>query len=279
MSEFIYRNRAVAFLDVLGFREKLKTFESEAKKYISDNIAIDEEKTKGVSERANEFITTFKNAVGRLDKDKYRYYLFSDNICITSTNDTTPLDLLDLLFVISELYYEFAQQGYFLRGGIDYGLFIDEEEIAVGLPLVVAYELESKYAVYPRIVISDNFADQFQIYNTEGEKVFDYLYADMLIKNSCEIKYLNIFLNVFKSDFADRKELFFQAFKIALEKNLEENKFKELIYVKYKWLADEFNGFIDNFVNELAFLDVDFDPEEEVGLLEYIKTQKIKYGN
>lgn len=90
--QYVYRNRAVAFLDVLGFRQKLIEFEAEAR----DNQIIapahnDPENVlhgKFVSKKANEFINTFKNSIGQLDKDKYKYYLFSDNICITSITDT-----------------------------------------------------------------------------------------------------------------------------------------------------------------------------------------------
>ena len=129
--QYIYKNRAVAFLDVLGFRQKLFDFEQEAKENrIGINVTEIEEtpyQRQYVSNKANDFINTFKNAISKLDVEKYRYYLFSDNICITSIKDTSKSDLQDLLLVITELYFEFAQKGYFLRGGIDYGLFIDEK--------------------------------------------------------------------------------------------------------------------------------------------------------
>lgn len=281
IEEYYYKNRAVAFLDVLGFRQKLIDFETEA---INDNNnAIDEklqenDNCKYVSKKANDFINTFKRAIDKLDPDKYRYYLFSDNICITSIRETNAKDLYDLLLVIAELYFEFAQKGYFLRGGIDYGLFIDESTIAMGCPLSTAYELETKKAIYPRIILSENLVNVFQAINNKGEKVFDFDYSDVLIVDSCEIKFLNVFLQVFQSDYREDKENFFLCFNRVIIKNLDENRNNEVVFNKYKWLSEQFNEFIDLFITKLAYLDHDFDPEIEVGFLEFVKHQKVYYG-
>lgn len=275
--EYRYRTRAVAFLDVLGFKDKLLEFETEA----INNVFTEENgySQKYVSRKANDFINTFKKAISQLNSEKYTYYLFSDNICITSTKETTLEDLQDLLLIIAKLYYEFAQKGYFLRGGIDYGLFIDEEMIAVGMPLAKAYELETKNAIFPRIVLSQSFTEEFQVFNINGEKEFETFYLNTLIRESCEVKFLNIFLNVFESDYRVDREVFFSRFSKVITDNLDRYKLNEGIYMKYKWLADEFNEFIEIFVTSLAFMDSAFDPEDEPGFLEFVKTQKITYGN
>ncbi len=281
--EYLYRKRAVAFLDVLGFRQKLIDFEREASDnhstYIEEKSFENGSNERYVSTKANDFINTFKKAISKLDLEKYRYYLFSDNICITSINETSPADLQDLFLVITDLYFEFAQKGYFLRGGIDYGLFIDEKELAVGVPLANAYELETKIAVYPRIILSTNLVNEFQEFNNKGEKVYDYLYSNALILESCEIKYLNVFLQVFQTDYREDREAFFKKFNSVIVKNLEENKTKEIVYVKYKWLAEQFNEFIDLFTDKLAFLDSNVNPEEEEGFIDFVKLQKVEYGN
>lgn len=102
--EYIYRFRAVAFLDVLGFKNKLFEFEDEARENrIAENAEVETSiNGKYSSHKANEFINTFLNALEKLDKHKFTYYLFSDNICITSISYTTPSDLEDLLLIISE---------------------------------------------------------------------------------------------------------------------------------------------------------------------------------
>ena len=146
MTEYIFENRAVAFLDVLGFRETLKEFEVEAtKKLLRERNTEFEDLDKGqtfTSPKANEFIDVFLNSIRGLDKERFNYYLFSDNICIT-INDDDPALLTEFLLVIAELYFAFAEKGYFLRGAVDYGLFINQDTIA----LARVYELSKNMAI------------------------------------------------------------------------------------------------------------------------------------
>lgn len=275
--DYIYRNRAVAFLDVLGFRQKLSDFESEAK---ANRIVSPEDDPnnpfvgKYISKKANEFIDTFKNSVSQLDGEKYRYYLFSDNICITSKSDVSTSDLQDLLMVIAKLYYDFARKGYFLRGGIDYGLFVDTDSIAVGVPLATAYELESKVAVFPRIVMSANYIKQFEIYRSPESKEYSSPFISSLIRQSCEISYLNIFNHIFK---VDDKESFFVNYKEKILEHMEATKNRENVFLKFDWLAKEFNAFIEMYTTNLAFYDEYFEPSEEY--INTVKQLKLSYGN
>lgn len=285
-TQYVFHHRAVAFLDVLGFRQFLQEFDAEARANrrlpVFDNDEQPQGQGKYVSTKANDFINTFKAAIGQLDEQKYRYYLFSDNICITSITETTAADLQDLLLVLTKLYFDFAKQGYFLRGGIDYGLFIDEDTIAIGKPLAVAYELESKMAVYPRIALSQDIVDQFQAFNASGDKEFDYPFADVLITDAMEgdpIRHLNIFLQVFQSDYEEDRRGFFSDYRAVITHHLSINEGNHRVYEKYRWLAEQFNGFVDEFVNRLAYLDSDFNPESSEGFLEFVVQQKINYGD
>ena len=282
VERYIYSERAVAFLDVLGFKNKLVEFENEAIEFKNQTAAeigdIDEDFENGVfySEKANDFIQTFEIAISKLDEDKFRYYLFSDNICITAKNviEGNEGSLSELLLVISELYYEFIQKGYFLRGAIDYGLFIDKSSIALGIPLAIAYGLESGKAVFPRIVLSENFVSQLSQISLTGKSEITSVFEDSLIKKSCEINYLNVFNHVFK---LDDKENFFENYNRYILENLNKNESSETIFLKFKWLAEEFNDFIDHYTSELAYRDVNVDPEEEFILK--VKSLKIEYGH
>ena len=273
-NEFIYNYRAVAFLDVLGFKEKLKGFQLEAVDHYTS--VGDEDYGEGedvpipvyYSKKAAEFIETFKKATSKLDPEVFNYFLFSDNICITGKDNQNENSLTDLLFVICELYYEFAKQGYFLRGGIDFGLFVDDETLAVGLPLAIAYELETKIALFPRIVLSDNFVKQFETYDLSSSSEFS-----TLISKSCQINYLNVFNQVFKTD---QKKEFFANFNEKIRSNLIDNERNEHIYMKFTWLADDLNRFIDLYTGSIAYYDADDEPTEDY--INYIKTLKIDYA-
>ena len=280
--QYRYSHRAVAFLDVLGFQSKLQEFENEAIEYrnnfTNDDVLEDSEEEDAIfySQKASDFIETFNSAVSKLDQDKFSYYLFSDNICITTKNLNTSNEksLIELLLVISELYFEFAQRGYFLRGGIDYGLFIDKSSIALGIPLATAYKMEITQAVFPRIVLSKNFIKQFEVYPSEGVQEYTSLFTSSLIKNSCEIQYLNVFNHIFK---VEDKEHFFEKYSYNITENLTNSQFSENIILKYRWLADEFNSFIETYTSTLAFYDENFEATNE--FIKTVKQLKVSYGH
>ncbi len=280
-----YSYRAVAFLDVLGFKNKLQEFEQDAEKFYndqrntSDDDTMDESNVENghfyYSSKAADFIETFNSAISKLDKDKFSYYLFSDNICITAHNSEDDAKLLiELLLVVSELYYEFIKKGYFLRGGIDYGLFIDKSSIALGIPLANAYQIESLQAVFPRIVLSNNFIKQLEDYTNRGYEGFLSILANTLIKKSCEIHYLNVFVHIFK---VEDKEIFFNRYCESISTNLESSIEKENIFLKYQWLANEYDSFIEEYTSSLAYYDEDYEPTEEY--IEKVKQSRITYGH
>ena len=254
--DYIYQNRAVAFVDVLGFRQKLLEFEKDAKLK-----KVDEGDEYLVSEKVNEFICTFKEVTSLLEKENYKYYLFSDNICITIDYIENPNLLVSLLLIISELFFSFAQKGYFLRGGIHLGKFVDEDKIALGNPLVIAYEMESKEAVYPRILISDPYMEILRNYQ-QSDQLTEYrnLNLEHLTRQSCQLSFLNVFFNVIRKE---DKAGFFQAFQTKITENLKSSNNKEDIHIKYRWLADQFNQFLDLYTNDLIYRQEQFEPDEE----------------
>lgn len=284
--QYRYSQRAVAFLDILGFNSKLILFEEEATEYhnnFTEDDSLEDSEFDDVnngpifySQKASDFIETFNDAISKLDQDKFSYYLFSDNICITAKNlnSNSEKTLIELLLVISELYFEFVQKGYFLRGGIDYGLFIDKSPIALGVPLATAYKLETTQAVFPRIVLSNNFIKQFEVYPSEGVQEFTSMFTTSLIKKSCEIQYLNVFAHIFK---VEDKEHFFERYNHYITENLTSSQYSENVFLKYRWLANEFNSFIETYTTSLAFFDENFDATDE--FIETVNQLKVLYGH
>ncbi|MGB8192403.1 MAG: hypothetical protein WCF67_10815, partial [Chitinophagaceae bacterium] len=190
--EYIYQDRIIAFIDVLGYREKLKEFQDTAVlKEIEGTEVL-------VSPKVNEFVNTFKAAIAPLDDKNIRYYLFSDNICIAVDHIENPHLTIELLFTINELFHAFAQKGYFLRGAMETGKFIDEKMIALGVPLSAAYLAETTKAVYPRILISKGYYELIKDYlSGPGTGRYPFTINNHLIYKSCELYYLNVFYHVF----------------------------------------------------------------------------------
>ncbi len=264
--QYIYQNRAVVFLDILGFHAKLVEFQNEAIKNKEE-----EDSEFYISKAVNEFINTFKSVVSILDEKDFTYYLFSDNICITIDFEANRDLLIDILNTINDLFFKFAQKGYFLRGGLDVGKFIDEKEIAVGVPLACAVTLEKDVAIYPRIVLSPNYTKLLDNYAENNLISENYIIQkNYLIKQHCEVSYLNTFFYLVNNE--NIIELL-ETMHSSILQNLALNQTKEKIAIKYEWLARELNQFIDDYLNEMMFLEKDFVPDNEE--IEKIKSLKI----
>ena len=85
--------------------------------------------------------------------------------------------------------------------------------------------------------------------------------------------YLNVFNHIFK---VDDKEGFFEKYNQNITANLSLNKTNEVIFNKFKWLAIEFNSFIETYTDSLAYLDENFEPTDEYILT--VEQLKVTYG-
>jgi len=264
--QYIYQERAVVFLDVLGFQSKLVEFQNEAVKNKEEN-----DSEFYISETVNEFINTFKSVVTILDKKEFTYYLFSDNICITIDFENNRNLLVDILNTINNLFFKFAQKGYFLRGGIDVGKFVDEKDIAVGVPLACAVNLEKDVAMYPRIVLSDKYKTLLDVYEAEKSISDDSIaQKNYLIKQHCEVFYINSFFHLVNND--NKIELL-ESMRNSISQNLAANIKKEKITIKYEWLAREFNSFLEDYTSDMIFLEKDIIPDMD----EITKIKSLKF--
>lgn len=264
-NEYYYQNRAVVFLDVLGFQDKLIEFEIQAERNKADR-----DTEFYVSESVNEFINTFKDVISFLGENNYNHYLFSDNICITIDYMNNRNSLIDILVSINDLFFKFAEKGYFLRGGLDVGKFVDEPDIAIGVPLARAYKLEQDVAMYPRIVLSQNYKNLLdELEKDESLSEENIVKKNYLIKRHCEVFYINTFFNLVHNE---NKIQLLESIRLSINNNIIQNAQKEKIAVKYEWLAIEYNSFLNDYLNELIFLEEFTTSDEEI---EKLKTLKI----
>jgi len=122
----------VAFLDILGFKNKLKKLsQNDAKNYIGDFSAT--------------VYSLFQNT------DNINGYIVSDSIILYS-NDITPISLKDIVSLVIEICKEeFTQNGILIRGAISKGEFDRmpavelpqlQKQLIVGQAYVDAYLLE-----------------------------------------------------------------------------------------------------------------------------------------
>lgn len=137
-----------AFIDILGFKNKIAENFEEAKHFyqnfmtklkLSDDVLLEM--------REIDSLTISK-------RSDVEFAIFSDSAIIYGK------DLKDFLFRLSNITSWLNSYGYFFRGGIGYGKHFSEispnNYLIVSEGLVQAATIESQLAIYPRIVISES---------------------------------------------------------------------------------------------------------------------------
>jgi hypothetical protein len=182
----------VAFVDLLGQQEQLRKLhrlpesgnDNELKSF-KDII----NSTFGAVEYMNKTVECFFEAfLSRIDLTKYdeeqkqfikelsrtdvKFQRFSDCIAVyvslhTKENTLPFRSIVGLIASVGLTVFQCMSEGFFIRAGIDIGLAkaVGTNEI-YGPALARAYELESKIADYPRIVIGEEFESFLKHFST-----------------------------------------------------------------------------------------------------------------
>lgn len=150
-SKFRYRRSIVTFIDILGFKQMVH---NSAPDRIGTVLSI-------LAAASQDETTSGDHLAGQS-----RTVRFSDSIVrvcpIDSDNRLGALfkELIELAYIQAEL----ASEGVFLRGGVTIGQVYYNENQIFGPAMIRAYELETDYANYPRIVIDP---DVFEFHRCE----------------------------------------------------------------------------------------------------------------
>jgi hypothetical protein len=251
-----YEKRIIAFIDILGFRELIK----------------DSEKNPATLEKIYEIINYFKNwekpeswnlktieieedaqnkGLANFDlSNKSTCTCFSDSIVVSikiSDGDVNAL-LSNLIANISYIGSYIIQKGILFRGAITIGNIIHQDNgIILGQGFIDAYNLESKLATFPRIVVSDKLIKELN-YPLEAKRnrypYHQYLTRD---KDGCvgfnQLKYFEVV-----QSWTEIKE---DILKDALDKTrnviidgLDFSFELPSVHSKYHWLKNEYNSLI-----------------------------------
>jgi hypothetical protein len=132
-----YERRVVFFYDVLGWRDRIAKAGDDAEK-LGDlrRLLIEHSRIIRVPTDGDVRVSTF-----------------SDNV-VVSIPETDPVG--PFLKLVATLQILAVSRGVLVRGGIAIGNLIHDREVVFGPGLNRAYELESKVAAYPRVVIDED---------------------------------------------------------------------------------------------------------------------------
>lgn len=267
-----YTNQIVVFIDLLGFSNMLQTFEDEA---LANSLAQEESYHESVE--LNKLISIFENSLALIEQRNCTYYQFSDNICITINYINEGVEhaelFIEIIQLINILNYEFIQQGYFIRGGVDAGWFLEDKKMAIGTPLAEAYRLESKVAIHPRVMISAAYRKLLQQLIENGAFTEEQLFLiDKILKEDSENAYIDSFTHVLAFEDPLSKRNFLNTYREKIVSSIALHKDNTKVLPKYEWSANAFNEFIDNYITNHHHFEIENAlAEEDVQTLQELK--------
>lgn len=218
----------VAFLDILGLKNLL------------DKIENDKELAKNMI-NALKINTKFgdikKTSNGNLE---IRTFYFSDSFAFIMKKEKQNLP--HLFFIIRYLQDRFWEKGFCIRGAITTGKMYwskNGENILLGKGIAETYRLESKVAIYPRIIISDDLLKFI-----ENENIDEYPLTknntklkDVIIKDKDGIYFLDLLnKNILRPE--DEK-IVKNGSKFSIQWNNSENSKYEEILERVKEIVDK----------------------------------------
>ncbi|HEV3219034.1 MAG TPA: hypothetical protein VGZ48_04640 [Candidatus Acidoferrales bacterium] len=231
-----YEMGLVTYVDILGFRELIRT---KTAGEISRTIRVVKE---AVQPHQSKF--GFKKKLsGVPDVD---YVNFSD-LSIVSTPVRRPkaLPLGSLVYQLIRLVHAqailIADEGILIRGGITVGKLVKSWGQLFGPAIVRAYEIESKIAKSPRIVVGKEVFEELAINSglwvhdreTEQESVRDLLRQDE--DGELFIDYLRIIRNELDDPGSDY-EIFLNRHREIIKRGLVRYARRPKIRKKYEWM-------------------------------------------
>lgn len=161
MKKYKVEERYIAFMDILGFSKIIENDDNPKRIFEAIEDAIKEQK-----ELKKEY----------LDSD-LKITWFSDSIVISKSGQDI-YNLQFLLSVIISIQRKLLLQGILLRGGVAKGECYHSEKNVYGKSMIEAYKLESKKAITPRIIISEDIIKEIdksiEEENKEIEENYNY---------------------------------------------------------------------------------------------------------
>lgn len=232
-----YQNRIVLFLDILGYKDIVEN--ATVPEILRSLQSVHEIKEQKLISEYFDNSDQKKRVYESIDK---QVTIFSDSIVIsfldTNLKNGDLLDLRMIFDLIEGLQLNLIRfHGKLIRGGITEGSLYHKNNICFGPALNRAYYLESKEAIYPRILV-----DNCLVTNYEIDKIND----NVSYKNEqYYIDFLKRFSEYIKFKYREEDGILFSLLKIQnlILKGLENND--KSILDKYIWLANEYNLIVE----------------------------------
>jgi len=218
-----YKNRIVAFVDILGFKNLVLSLKNDPALHEKVYLALSKIKS----------VYTHSQS-GHTAQSDLEVSIFSDSIVISSEMASIS-NIFSVIWTCGWLQAQLFGISILTRGGISQGLTVHEKDIIYGEGMINAYKIESSAAVYPRIVLdpkisqslNSNIKDKFLDKDFDGLWFIDPFKFHEGVGDADELL----------ADGWDPRELYFQ----YLEKHIQDEiiKCKEVDHLaKLTWLKN-----------------------------------------
>lgn len=142
-----YSERVVAFIDILGFGALVKQLGEDSSLHAQIHRALTRIK----------FLKDSSARTGTAQSE-LQVSVFSDSIVISGAFDK----IHNVIWSAIHLQCALLLSGILVRGGISHGRTVHADDILYGEGVLYAYYLESKAAIYPRIVLDPKLINEIK---------------------------------------------------------------------------------------------------------------------
>lgn len=248
----MYEDRIVAFIDLLGFKNAVYASITKPDVFndISTVIKLNEQLQK------DNYGTTYMNEA----QDGVEIMFFSDSFVISIPTKDYKGPLFSLLMHLVWQSLDILGYNFLVRGVVTIGPLYHNGNICFGPAMNRAYELESKEACYPRIIIDKIVLDRINTLKSNNTSEEEREYVNSLIK--IDFNDNKIFLDYLSQSsefYANEYEYYDLLLKVKrlVERNLNccnsslintdcEYKITEIkkVLYKYQWYKEYYNDTI-----------------------------------
>nr|WP_279077498.1 hypothetical protein [Hafnia alvei] len=279
-----YEQRIVAFIDILGFKSLLN--DTLDKNGNDNEVKIDAIIS---AYEAIRDIWDLDQAPSHLNSgstETKKISIFSDCLVVSFAIDQ-PGGVFSTLLEIKWLIMTLISKKILCRGAVSIGKFIHTDNYLFGPALVEAYMLESKAAMYPRVIL-DNTVIEAGAQNRNENHNFteEQEYVQSLLEQDSDgMFYIDYFfkaqtdLDDPKHDFPDYIDNLADIIRKGLMGSSHHSKAD--IRVKYSWMRERFNNMVDIVTSKEALKRLKVSGEDELAIF-YSELKKIspnKYNN
>lgn len=232
-----YEEHVIAFIDILGFKEHIEKITSNVQhaQVIHDCLTYLSDVKKDIYE--SEYPLT--DLIGK------EVSVFLDSIVLSYPLNETSAVFYLLLDVI-HIQLELMAKGILLRGGITVGQLYHKNGVVYGPAMNEAYRIESKNAIYPRVVVDKNvLIEGVKNGYHSSEEEFKYISSLLMTDEDKQLAIDFMYQYQEVNDEGTYKELLEKIREVIIKEiDLQVNP---SVLQKYIWLKQYFNKTISKF--------------------------------